>query len=101
MLRKLLLGLAATATLGGSALIASPASAQYFGYGPAYGFGYRPAYYGYGPRWGGYYGRPYYGGYRPAYYGYGGGYWGGRCVVRPGRVWNGYGWVVGPRRVCY
>lgn len=100
MFRKLLLGAAAAATLGGIALTATPASAQYFGFG--YGHGYRPANYGYGPRWGGgYYGRPYYGGYRRAYYGYGGPYWGPRCVVRPGRYWNGWGWVIGPRRVCY
>jgi hypothetical protein len=100
MFRKLLLGVAAAATLGGIALTATPASAQYFGFGPAYGFGYRPAYFGYGPRWGGgYYGRPHYG-YGRAYYGYGRPYWGSRCFVRPTRYWDGWGWAVAPRRVC-
>jgi hypothetical protein len=104
MFRKLLLGVAAAAALGGVALTATPASAQYFGFGPAYGFGYRPAYFGDVPRSGVYYNRPSYGYgrvyYGRPYYSYGGPYWGPRCFVRPGRYWDGWSWAAAPRRIC-
>ncbi|WP_439497029.1 hypothetical protein [Bosea sp. (in: a-proteobacteria)] len=101
MLRKVLLGVAAAATLGTAAMTSAPASAQAvtFSFGsPGYGYGYRPVQYG--PRWGyggGYYGRPYYG-YGGGYYGRP--YYGPRCFFRPVRYWDGWGWVVQQRRIC-
>jgi hypothetical protein len=98
MLRKLVLGLSAAASLGVAALgigavTATPAEAQWGGDG-YYG---RP-HYGYGrPHYG--YGRPHYGYGRP-HYGYGGGYYGPRCFSRPVRYWDGWGWVVRERRIC-
>lgn len=97
MLRKVLLGVAAAATLGGTVIANAPASAQSitfsFGSPGYYGYGHRPVQYGYG---GGYYGRPHYGGY----YGYNRPYWGPRCFFRPVRYWDGWGWAVRERRVC-
>lgn len=91
MLRKLLLGLSAAATLGAAAIASTPVAAQPFDDG----------YYD-GPRWGGGYDRPYYGYGRPPGYGYGYGrpYDGPRCFYRPVRYWDGWGWVVRERRVC-
>lgn len=91
MLRKLVLGLSAAASLGVAALgigavTATPAEAQWGGDG----------YYG-RPHYG--YGRPHYGYGRP-HYGYGGGYYGPRCFSRPVRYWDGWGWVVRERRIC-
>jgi hypothetical protein len=108
MMRKVLLGIAAVATLGGAALVATaPAQAQGFsitigdgfdrGYhrpaGPGYGYGPPPGFYGGPPRHNPYYAPAYGGGYgyhqrRP------------RCWVRPVTVWNGYGYVTRPQRVC-
>jgi hypothetical protein len=109
MMRKVLLGIAAAATLGGAALLsAAPASAQGFsvtignGYepdyyrpvAPGYGYGPPPGFYGPPPRPNPYYAPVYGGGYgyhhpRPV-----------RCWVRPVTVWNGYGYVTRPQRVC-
>lgn len=91
MLRKLVLGLSAAASLsvaalGIGAVTATPAEAQWGGDG----------YYG-RPHYG--YGRPHYGYGRP-HYGYGGGYYGPRCFSRPVRYWDGWGWVVRERRIC-
>ena len=96
MLRKLLLGFSAAATLGVAAIASTPVAAQPFSDG----------YYD-GPRWGGGYGygRPSYGYGRPPGYGYGGPgygrpYYRPRCFYRPVRYWDGWGWVVRERRVC-
>ncbi|MGH6782280.1 MAG: hypothetical protein ACREB5_09260 [Sphingomonadaceae bacterium] len=99
MLRKMLLGVAAAATLGGAVAVSAPASAQSvtfsFGSPGYYGYGHRPVQYGWG---GGYYGRPHYGS-RPDY-GYGRPHYGPRCYVRPMRYWDGWGWAVEHRRIC-
>jgi hypothetical protein len=110
MLRKIVLGIAAAAALGGAALaVSAPASAQGFsvtignGYNDGYGSPYyRPVGPGYGGN--GYYGPPPrpHGYYAPAY---GGGYGyhhprPARCWTRPVTVWNGWGYVTRPQRVC-
>lgn len=102
MLRKLVLGLSAAATLGVAALgigavTATPAEAQALSGGYGYpGSGsrhpYAPRYSN--PGWGGgYYARPRYGYYGRPYYG-------PRCYYRPVRYWDGWGWVVRERRIC-
>jgi hypothetical protein len=89
MIRSLLMGFALAGSLGGAALIATPASAAPLGSAAApiaqsgQGLLQDVQYY---------YGRPRY--YRPRPY------YRPRCFWSERRVWNGWRWVVRPVRVC-
>jgi hypothetical protein len=103
-MRKIVLALAAVATIAVST--ASPALAWRGGWGPGVAAGLiggaivggaiASSPYYYGP---GYYGPGYYGpGYAPAYVG--GPYGGGPCYWQRQRFWDGYAWRVRNVRVC-
>jgi hypothetical protein len=116
MIRKLVLGFAASAALGLGLLgAAAPASAQSWsvtigsGHGGYHHGGHHPVgdfYRPVGPGWGKGDGWGHHGGWGrplPPYAGGGHGFHPGgpRCFVRKVRYWDGWGWAVERRRVCH
>ena len=105
-MRRILAAVAAAATIA-TAAVAVPTSAEarwgggWRGGGWHGGWGHHRGF-GFGALIGGALAAPYYGGYGYPYgaYAYGAGY-GGGCVLRRERFWNGWTWVVRGVRVCY